>query len=190
MIVSSESCRSWGLCTSTQCEHALWGVRSDATKEEKWTWQPWLCAPLFMASTNHTHLLVGLAKVMPWIWHDGSSIRKFCNGSSMTMASLCFDFASSNVRSFAQMLGLLKSIGCNHFLLHGERCLVHQLHIVKSACLSASKAASMLYSLSQILPKNHSASGLSDCMKDIVKKKLVVRFRHPPPGHAASMTEA
>ena len=166
---------------------ALYQVNTTASGcDEHWQWQPWMCPPMWLAETKHQFLLLGLLQVLPYKWSDFASMAELCSGSLITIICMCFDFASSNVTGFGRILGSLEAApaSCASMLLHGERCLVHQLHIVKSSCLSLSKGASMLYSVSRILTSNHSASGLADAIKQQVRSRFAVRHSAPPSNDA------
>lgn len=160
---------------------AIYNIES-CGRQEKWDWQPWFCAPMFMTETKHQCLLQGLARTLPFVWSDPKSLAAFASSSSFTFLGLVFDMASSNVASFGRMLRVLELGGhdCRHIAMHGERCLVHQLHIVKAACLNLSKAASMLYSISCILPSARAAEKLAAALRETVRQRLVIRYQARP----------
>lgn len=150
---------------------------------ETFMWQPWLCPPVFVAETKRDFIHRGRSKVLPFDWVDRESLAKFARGSECTILSLTFDNASSNIAAVARMLGdIFAEVGpdCSSVLVHGERCLVHQLQIIKSASLSLARAASMLYCISKILQASRAASGIADAIRQIVRQNLVVRYVVPP----------
>ena len=166
------------------CLAAIYQVEASAAVE-KWQWQPWLCPPLFLADTRHASLLASFEKVLPFQWWDPASMAAFGEGASCTIFCLAFDMASSNVAAFARVVRSLEVAGpsCTRWLVHGERCLVHQLHIIKSACLSMSQAASMLYSISRILPNDTASTALADAIYCHVRLRLVIKYQAAPPKH-------
>ena len=154
---------------------------------EKWEWQPWLCPLLYMTDTKHMRLLNGLARVMPYDWSKPDSIAAFAAGVKFLFLGLVFDMASSNVSAFGRMLHVLESNASKlpGVALHGERCLVHQMHITKNAALNLKKAAGMMYSLTCTLPAANAAKGLLQAIRNHVKSRLVIRYSAPPPFNEA-----
>lgn len=145
---------------------------------DRWEWQPWLCPPLFATSTRAPVLVEGLGKVLLVRITDKASVAEFCKGSALTICCFSHDMASSNVAAIEANAEKLELGGaaCDSFLLHPERCLTHQIHIVKSACLALSGTASMLYSLSRIMANNSALNGICTAVRKHVEGNLVVKF--------------
>ena len=156
---------------------ALFSVLVDGASREVWQWQPWVCAPLFLAETKHKFLLHGLSTAFPFNMMDVESMRTFSQGAFATIICLGFDFATSNVAAYGHLVSHCESFNIPGLMLHGERCLTHQLHIVKSACLSLVSLTPMLYSLSRIVSRDASCSGLESAIRKKVRASFVVRWR-------------
>jgi hypothetical protein len=152
-------------------------VHDEASQQARWTWQPWLCPPLFVLSTRARVLLEGLERVLPLNFRDKNSLRDFCKGSSLTLCTMTHDMASSNVSAVGVLTKHIEESGpaCDSFLMHAERCLTHCIHIAKSACLSLSGNASMLYSLSRMLANNQALHNLIKAMRKKVEQNLIIK---------------
>ena len=152
-------------------------VHDEASQQARWTWQPWLCPPLFVLSTRARVLLEGLERVLPLNFRDQKSLSDFCKGSSLTLCTMTHDMASSNVSAVGVLTKHIEESGpaCDSFLMHAERCLTHCIHIAKSACLSLSGNASMLYSLSRMLANNQALHNLIKAMRKNVEQNLIIK---------------
>jgi len=146
-------------------------------------WQPWVCPPLFVEDTKHETLLSGLHRVLPFSFLDPDSVAKMSDGVFLFMFCCCFDFASSNVSAVGKLVALLHGLkeSASRFAIHPERCLTHQLHIVKSASMGLANTASMLYCLSAIIRNYRSVQGLADAIRAKVRASFTVRVADKPP---------
>ncbi len=108
-------------------------VHDEASQQARWTWQPWLCPPLFVFSTKARVLPEGLERVLPLKLRDQKSLGDFCKGSALTHCTMTHDMASSNVSAVGVLTKHIEESGpaCDGFLMHAERCLTHCIHIAK-----------------------------------------------------------
>lgn len=112
--------------------------------DRKLQWQPRLAAPLFLTSTNKDSILEGLARSMPVDLTNTSEADKWCDRpNTFAVATLCFDFASSNVAALRH-LGYQLEQNQSAFMCHGERCATHCVHLVKAGSLAASQLSGIL----------------------------------------------
>ena len=150
---------------------------------ERWRWQPWLSPPSFLSSTKWSAILDALERVMPFKMSSVQSILEFARGAFLTMLLLAFDFAASNVASYCRILGYFEKLFETSnvaIVVHGERCLVHQVHIVKSAALLLKNVASVLFSLSGILTSDRALSSMCASIRGHVASRMVVKVGDPP----------
>lgn len=146
-----------------------------------WAWQPYIAPPLAMPSTKHGVIMEALDMAMPVQLSDVDSLQHFAKNVGVALVVLTFDGASSNLKSVSRMLGVVESLppSGDHVLLHGERCLTHMLHIVKSSVLASGGIAAHLFSISKIVRHSRSLDGLSATMLSNVRSKLQVRCGWP-----------
>lgn len=149
--------------------------------EGKLAWEPWLCPPTLVAASKHEYLLATLKKVLPFAYDDAASVERFCCGSGLTVVWFTFDAASSNYTAFGKIIRLAEESGRSCIAIHGERCLTHQLHHIKSACVSLKSIAPMVFSLSRIVGSDRAVSGLERAMRQKVRQALVMRYSAQPP---------
>lgn len=148
--------------------------------ERRSEWQPWVAAPQFVTSTGHAYLLKALSRSMPVALGSPRDVEEFLRcGEEPFVASMCFDFAASNVRAFATMVQATSG-HLDRLFLHGERCATHCIHLVKSSCIAATKLAGMLYSVSKVLRLNRSVDGLRHSLAAHIRVRLEFRQGQPP----------
>lgn len=142
--------------------------------------QPWLCQPLVLERTDAAHLIEGLLRVVPCNLSDKAARKNWCTNALAVIGTFCFDSASSNLLTMRLLIGFLEGSSLP-VLIHGERCSVHQMHIVKASCLVLTKLASMLYCVSKVLKLSRTLSGLRDMIFQVVSRRLVVRYGQQAP---------
>lgn len=143
-------------------------------------WQPWLCPPLFMTATAHTHIIAGLRKAMPIDLCDADSVKMFVQGVDVGIVVMIFDSASSNLTAFSCFVEYLENFKVPSMLLFGQRCLSHQINLSRAAAVNLAGVAGMLYSLSKLMGAGHATMSLSQAIHEHVKNNLVVRYGKPP----------
>lgn len=165
----------------TSAEYTHDGVRQ---VERSFVWQPWLAAPLFLSNTSHPFLLEGLGRALPANLMAPNSLDVCLSNGTVFVVSLTFDFASSNVASFAQLVRSAESQAGKPLMLHGERCATHCIHLVKARCVAASQLAGMLYSVSKVMKLNRTIDGLRQEFAAQVRNCLEFRIGEPPANDA------
>ena len=73
-------------------------------------WQPFICKPMFLASTGHEFILAGLFDVLPLNLPDSVAARDWCSNAEAVVVCLCFDSASSNFSAYRYLLKLVASL--------------------------------------------------------------------------------
>lgn len=155
-------------------------VDGEGHVSREYQWQPWLAAPLFLTSKNKDCILEGFARSMPVNVMKPEEASTWCRGpNNFFVATFCFDFAPSNLAAFRHMGHQLEE-GHSAFLIHGERCATHCVHLVKSGCLSASQLSGMLYSISKLVTGNRVVNGLRHAIFEHVRGRLSLRTGPPP----------
>ena len=144
---------------------------------DQWRWEPWLAAPMILSSARHEQVLNALDNALPFSFGDPESLLSFGQNAQSAIISLCFDAASSNMASYRHMVHVIESLASSqsNIILHGERCLTHAIHAVKSDGLLSEGISGALYSLSRIMTYRRAKVGLLVAMRDYIKSRLVVR---------------
>ena len=145
------------------------------------SWQPWVTAPLLLESTKASFLLEGLKRSMPIDMRDRASLEKWAAGVELAVISRAFDSASSNVSAYSCMVYHVETSPISTILFHGQRCLSHQINIIRAASVTMAGFAGMLYSLSKLLGNGSAITGLHRAIVEHVKRRLVVRRGVAPP---------
>jgi hypothetical protein len=153
-----------------------------------WCWWRGQCPMAALALPSHvlgideTRVLVGSPSQSAALDFDvHEAMQKFCKDSAFTIICFAFDMASSNVTGCGKIHGAVSNHNFPGLALHAERCLTHQLHIVKAACLSLSHIAPMMYSLSRIIAKDASLRGLEGATRINIRNNLLVRYSPDDP---------
>ena len=155
-------------------------VESDHREGCVVSWQPWLMAPLLVEPSSTKFVLQALAKSLPLDFRREQSLADWGSGVEACVVCLLFDSAASNLEAIGQLSKLVKDSETKNVLLHGQRCLTHQINICRTDCATLSGCASMLYSLSKLVGNSSSITGLHRAFEKHVSKRLVIRFGDPP----------
>ena len=141
--------------------------------------QPWLAAPMMLEGTTAAAVKEGLLRACPCDLSSHDSIRKWCRASCCTIGLFAFDSASGNLKAMRELVAFVEASQLP-FFIHGERCSIHQLHIVRSNCLTLGKVASTLYCLSKVLKISNTLLGLRNRILARIDASLVIRYCDPP----------
>ena len=156
-------------------------LRNDGS--DSYEWQPWLAPPLCVPDTKHLTVLAALEQALPFCFSDPDTLLEFGRGVDIALLCFTFDMAASNVAVYSRMqkmMSILPEQG-GGIMLHGERCLTHALHIVKSDIMAQDGISGMLYSFSKIVASSRSLKGLSDALTGHIRAHLEVRHGQAPP---------
>ena len=144
-------------------------------------WEPWIAAPAVLESTAQPYVLEALARALPVDMLSRASVETFADSADVSVVCLSFDSAASNVAAYSCMAAHLERGPCTSLLLHGERCMTHQLHILRSGSTTLSGFAGALYSLSRILGNSQAISGLHAAFRTHIRAKLRLLPGRAPP---------
>ena len=145
----------------------------------RFDYQPWVGRPLILQKTSHAFILEGLLRTCPIDLSDREAMKAWSAHASCTVGIFCFDSASSNLVTMRFLSAFAERSGCR-FLLHGERCSTHQLHMIKSASISLTKLAGMLYCISKVAQISRTIDGIRTNFIQLIRGKMVVRYEQPP----------
>lgn len=148
-------------------------MASDAEVPIKW--EPWVAAPMLLGSTGHGHILAALRRLLPVNMLSRDSLEAFDDSAGVSIICFAFDSASGNIATYSYLAYLLeRSIAATVFF-HGQRCLTHHLHIIRSASVTLSAAAGVLYSLSKLMQHSNSTLALHAGIVSHVRDNLQIR---------------
>lgn len=108
-------------------------------------WQLWLMLPWFSSSMSMPSVVASLAKSPPANLTDPLGAKQWFQGpQDFMVACLCFDYASSNTATPRHVVHNTAEVGFR-FMVQGERCATHCVHLVKAHCSSAGFRVAVLH---------------------------------------------
>ena len=145
-------------------------------------WQPWVMAPMYLTSTSAPFLVKALSQTLPVNILDPSSVAQWVQGVFAAVFSLAFDSASSNLAAFAHFVWLTQRPALSDLpvLIHGQRCVTHQLNISRASCVSMAGFAGMLYSVSKMMRWGHASWALEKGIVAHIASRLEIRSGPAP----------
>lgn len=132
-------------------------------------------APMLLGSTGHGHILAALRRLLPVDMLSRDSLEAFDDSADVSIICFAFDSASGNIATYSYLAYLVERSTAATVLFHGQRCLTHQIHIIRSASVTLSGAAGVLYSLSKLMQHSNSTLALHAGIVNHARDNLQIR---------------
>lgn len=151
--------------------------------------ESYLHPPLELAGKSASFVGAAILRRLAVPLDNPEELRELCRRVTALVVTLWGDSASTNRRFLRHACGLAEKDGVPSNLLvdPGQRCLLHQLHRVKTRVLEGHSLVSLAYCFSRLIRSGNVLGAVADTIINYIEKNCQ-RICQPPPAEAVRRT--